>query len=240
VRHAHAVQRATLHATLLLAQNFRSAIAGTLALLACIAAASELGFSRQVGPALVAAHVARFGPGAQARLEDWVRYVARAVRDRNPAAGDPLAQIQQVNSYVNRVRFVSDLEHWGVEDYWATPSETFASGAGDCEDFSIAKYFLLKELGETVSRLRITYVRAGSIRQAHMVLAYYPRPDAEPLILDNLEDQVRPASARRDLEPVYSFNDEDLVLARSGRQASPLQVRAWRELNARLAAEARL
>jgi predicted transglutaminase-like cysteine proteinase len=212
-----------------------------LALLACLAAATELGFSRRVSASLMAAHMTRFGPAAGPRLEDWVRYVAQAARERNPAASDPLRQIQQINSYVNRVvRFLSDSEHWSAADYWATPSETFASGGGDCEDYSIAKYFLLKELGESVPRLRITYVRAGSIRQAHMVLAYYPRPDAEPWILDNLVDQVLPASARRDLEPVYSFNDEDLVLARSGRQASPSQVRAWRELIARLEAEARL
>lgn len=212
-----------------------------LALLVCIAAASELGFSRRVGPGLIAAHVARFGAEARPRLDGWVRYAAQAARERKAEAmADPLARVQQLNTFVNRVRFVSDLEHWGAEDYWATPSETYASGAGDCEDYSIAKYFLLKELGEPVSRLRITYVRASSIGQAHMVLAYYPRPESEPLILDNLQDQVKPASARPDLEPVYSFNDEDLVLARSGRRASPLQVRAWRELVARLEAEARL
>jgi len=67
-----------------------------------------------------------------------------------------------------------------------------------------------------------------------MVLAYYAAPTAVPLILDNLEDEVRPASERSDLIPVYSFNDEDLLLARPGKSAtnagSPQQIRLWRSL----------
>jgi len=92
-----------------------------------------------------------------------------------------------------------------------------ASNGADCEDFSIAKYFALKELGVPIERLRITYVKAVQLNQAHMVLAYYPAPKDEPLILDNLENGVRPASERTDLVPVYSFNDEDVLLARQGR-----------------------
>jgi len=66
------------------------------------------------------------------------------------------------------------------------------------------------------------------------VLAYYPAPGAVPLILDNLEDKVRPASERADLIPVYSFNDEDLLIAREGQSAasagSSSQIRLWRNL----------
>ena len=121
-----------------------------------------------------------------------------------------------------------------------TPAEMSASNGGDCEDYAISKYFLLKELGVPVERLRITYVKAISINQPHMVLAYYPSPGAEPLILDNLEDGVRPASERKDLVPVYSFNDEDDVIARDARKSNPLQIRAWHDLQKRLEAEARL
>ena len=106
-----------------------------------------------------------------------------------------------VNARLNRIRFVDDAVHWGQEDYWATPAESVASDGGDCEDFSIAKYFLLKELGVPVSRLRLVYVKAIRLNQAHMVLAYYARPDAEPLVLDNLDERVRAASQRTDLVP---------------------------------------
>jgi hypothetical protein len=71
-----------------------------------------------------------------------------------------------------------------------------------------------------------------------MVLAYYPSLDAEPLILDNLIGDIRPASQRPDLEPVYSFNDEDLWLANGqNRKGGSSQVRLWRELLERLARE---
>ena len=71
----------------------------------------------------------------------------------------------------------------------------------------------------------------------HMVLAYYSRPDADPLILDNLDDKVRSASNRTDLAPVYSFNEEDVVHTASGRRGTPQQIRAWRDLLERLNAE---
>ena len=150
-----------------------------------------------------------------------------------------MGELQRVNSFFNRVPFLSDLEHWKLEDYWATPVETVASNGADCEDFSIAKYFMLKELGVPVTRLRITYVLARRLNQAHMVLAYYPRPESDPLILDNLDGRVLPASQRPDLVPVYSFNDDDVLIARSGRHADPQQIRAWRGLLERLDAEAR-
>jgi predicted transglutaminase-like cysteine proteinase len=146
-----------------------------------------------------------------------------------------------VNTFFNRLPFITDLAHWGVEDYWATPAEALASNGADCEDFSIAKYFTLKELGVPIERLRITYVKAVRLNQAHMVLAYYPAQNAVPLILDNLEDKVKPASERTDLIPVYSFNDEDLLLAREGKSAasagSASQIRSWRYLLLKLEKE---
>jgi predicted transglutaminase-like cysteine proteinase len=134
---------------------------------------------------------------------------------------------------------VEDTVHWGVVDYWATPAESVGSDGGDCEDFSIAKYFLLKELGVPIGRLRMTYVKAIRLNQAHMVLAYYPRPDADPLVLDNLEDTVRPASERTDLVPVYSFNDEEVWMEARGRSGSPRQIRNWSAMIERLEQEAR-
>jgi predicted transglutaminase-like cysteine proteinase len=115
-----------------------------------------------------------------------------------------------VNDLFNRVPQISDSMHWGVDDYWATPSELVASNGGDCEDFVIAKYFALKESGISADKLRLTYVKSfqtGKIEN-HMVLAYYSTPDSEPMLLDNMQPQMLPASKRPDLLPVYEFNGE--------------------------------
>ncbi len=198
------------------------------------AAAPELGFSRSVTPGLIARHAARFGPQSRPRILGWQEFVRSIPAARRQLSGDDLALLGSVNTFFNRLPFVTDLAHWRAEDYWATPAEAVSSNGADCEDFSIAKYFALKELGVPIRNLRITYVKALSLNQAHMVLAYYPEPDAVPLILDNLEDTVKAASERSDLIPVYSFNDEDVLIARPGQRGvgagSSSQIRLWRGL----------
>lgn len=151
----------------------------------------------------------RHGGRAADAVRSWERMLS-AFR-----GGSELQKLRDVNEYFNRrLRFEDDQRNWGQNDYWATPIEAMMRGAGDCEDYSIAKYVSLKYLGVPVSKLRITYVRAkiggpgSNITQAHMVLTYYPTPDAEPLVLDNLVGEIRPASRRSDLQPIFSFNSE--------------------------------
>jgi predicted transglutaminase-like cysteine proteinase len=191
---------------------------------------AERGYTTAVSERLIEVYSARFGPEARARLEAWKRDAAQ----RKHAPAQEIVLLADVNRILNRVRFVDDRVHWGEVDYWATPAESIGSDGADCEDFSIAKYFLLKELGVPIARLRLTYVKSLKLNQAHMVLAYYERPDAEPLVLDNLEDRVRPASQRADLVPVYSFNDEEVWIEMRGRSGSPTQLRNWRALMDRL------
>ena len=191
---------------------------------------AERGYTTAVSERLIEVYSRRFGPEARARLEAWKRDAA----ERKRSSAHDAALLSDVNSMLNRVRFVDDNAHWGEVDYWATPAESIGSNGADCEDFSIAKYFLLKELGVPISKLRMTYVRAVKLKQPHMVLAYYARPDADPLVLDNLEDTVRPASQRADLVPVYSFNDEEVWIEMRGRSGSPAQLRNWRALMDRL------
>jgi predicted transglutaminase-like cysteine proteinase len=196
---------------------------------------AERGFTVAASKRLASAYAQRFGAGTETRLDAWKRYAAQR-------KGAPLSEMDllvEVNRTLNQVRFVDDAVHWREADYWATPAESVGSNGADCEDFSIAKYFLLKELGVPITRLRMTYVKAVRLNQAHMVLAYYARPDAEPLVLDNLEDAVRPASQRADLVPVYSFNDEEVWIETRGRSGSPRQIRNWSLLLERLDREAR-
>jgi predicted transglutaminase-like cysteine proteinase len=195
----------------------------------------ERGFTTAVSERLIQAYSQRFGPLAVERLQAWKRYA----RARGAAPGTERDLLDEVNRLLNRIAFVEDLAHWGEEDYWATPAESVASNGADCEDYTIAKYFLLKELGVPIARLRLTYVKSVKLNQAHMVLAYYARPDAEPLVLDNLEDRVRPASQRPDLIPVYSFNDEEVWVEMRGRSGSPQQIRNWSALIERLERERR-
>lgn len=173
-----------------------------------------------------------FGDEARERLVNWQNL-------QQLAANAPVErQLKLVNSFFNRVQFVNDIKHWGQEDYWATPVEMLATNGADCEDFSIAKYLTLKSLGVPDSQLRITYVKALELNQAHMVLAWYPTPDADPLILDNLINDIKPASQRSDLEPVYSFNGDGLWLNRVGagneRIGDPGRLTRWQDLNRRL------
>ena len=168
----------------------------------------------------------------QDRFASWAELLAKA---RTLPAGDKLAR---VNDFFNqRLRFVDDAELWGHSDYWATPMQTLARGAGDCEDFAIAKYFTLLSLGIPVERLRLTYVRArlGGALQAHMVLAYYPEPEADPLVLDNLVRAILPASRRPDLLPVFNFNSERVYQTGAGPKASGHvgQLSRWQDALAR-------
>ena len=158
---------------------------------------------------------------------------------------DDAGQLQAMNQFFNR-RVVSreDIDVWGQVDYWASPLEMLEKGAGDCEDFAIAKYFSLVALGVPTQRLRLVYVRAqlggpGGPVQAHMVLAYYAAANAEPLILDNLITEVRPASRRADLVPVFSFNSEGLWQGVGSQSAGDPTARLsrWREVLGKARAE---
>ncbi|WP_439503346.1 transglutaminase-like cysteine peptidase [Methylophaga sp.] len=147
-----------------------------------------------------------------------------------------------VNDFFNsNVLFVDDIFLWNKEDYWATPIEMLSLGAGDCEDYSIAKYFTLKQLGVDEDKLRITYVKAIDLNQAHMVLTYFENKRAIPLVLDNLINEIQPASRRQDLTPVYSFNGTGLWLAKSRgegqRVGDASRLSLWEDLAARMQAE---
>lgn len=191
------------------------------------------------------------GLGITDSLLDWVgeRY-GEAARERvgalrslmNRAEAAPeRRKLAQVNDFFNGVPYDSDANLWHQEDYWATPIEMLGIEGADCEDYAIAKYFTLRELGVPAERLRITYVKALSLNQAHMVLAYYPTPDAEPMILDNLTDRISPAGERDDLVPVYGFNGESLWLAvtrtRGEKVGQANRIKHWNRLREKLAME---
>ena len=189
-----------------------------------------------ITPEQIAKLAAQFGPVAKTRLTGWRELLTNPKYKKLSEE----EKLRVVNDFMNLTQFISDLKHWGKEDYWATPVEFLSTDGGDCEDYSIAKYFTLRALGVPDEKLRITYVKETVIyNEAHMVLAYFPTPDAEPLVLDNINPTLLPASRRTDLVPVYSFNGSGLWLAKeqTGRGqsvGSSDRIGHWRDLQARL------
>lgn len=182
----------------------------------------------------------RYGAQTENRVADW-RALLAETREL-----DVDTQLARINTFFNRtIRFADDIVVWQQDDYWASPLETMGRGSGDCEDFTIAKYTSLRLLGVPDEQLRLIYVRArlggpsSTLSQAHMVLGYYPSPDAEPLILDNLIGDILPASRRSDLQPVFSFNSAGLWVGGASRSSADPTARLsrWSRVLERMRAE---
>lgn len=181
-------------------------------------------------------HAQRMGPSALARAQVLAQEIVDAQALEEPA------RLKGINTFFNRaIQFREDRETWGQLDYWASPLEMMSRGQGDCEDFAVAKYFALMAAGVPSAKLRLVYVRAqiGAVTQAHMVLAYYRDPLAEPLILDNLLGDIRPASRRPDLSPVFSFNAEGMWQGVGASSAGDPSARLsrWRDMLTKAKAE---
>ena len=174
----------------------------------------------------------KYGKSARSRLTAWEDLI---VSDNSQT---DLEKLEKVNQFFNMMEFVDDIDHWRVKDYWATPIEFIGTQGGDCEDFTIAKYFTLKAMGIKDEKLNLTYVKSITYNVHHMVLAYYSSPGSEPLILDNIVKDIHPASKRTDLLPIYSFNGTGMWLAKQrgkGKLAgSSSQLQRWQDLVQRM------
>lgn len=193
-----------------------------------VAAAAALDVKSIIGLA-----AERYGARGKQVVTDWSELIA-ASKDLSERE-----KLDEVNNFMNRrIAFEDDIKVWGVKDYWATPLESLGRGAGDCEDYSIAKYYTLLQLGVPNSKLRLIYVRArmgssaAAPTQAHMVVGYFENPEDEPLILDNLISSIRPAARRKDLTPVFSFNSDGLWAgAGSDAKGDPTaRLSLWRDV----------
>ena len=124
-----------------------------------------------------------------------------------------MQKLEGVNNFFNDVGYLSDVKNYRKKDYWATPWEFLARDRGDCEDYVIAKYFALKYLGIDAKKLYFSYVKSTRFKAPHMVLTYFETPTSIPLVLDNNNFKIFPATQRRDLIPIYNFNGEALYVA---------------------------
>lgn len=173
----------------------------------------------------------RYGADGVVILSTWQQLVYEL--DKLPDA----KKIQVVNDFFNQnIMYRDDAALWRKSDYWATPLETLGMRAGDCEDFTIAKYITLLQLGIAQEQLRLIYVKAqiggpnSKVFQAHMVLGYYPTAESVPLVLDNLIGRIEPANQRPDLRPIFSFNSEGLWVGNAPAQHSTSRLSRWRDL----------
>ena len=172
----------------------------------------------------------KYGSSGKNRVEAWDSMIESSKNE------SLLNKIKNVNDFFNQITYKTDAAHWKQKDYWATPFEFMGTGAGDCEDYAIAKYFSLVKLGIPDDKLRITYViykKANSrFEQAHMVLTYYHKTGAEPVILDNINRRLELASKRDDLKPVYSFNASGLWQAKNkgDTRVGDNNLKSWKNL----------
>jgi len=116
----------------------------------------------------------------------------------------PEKQLASVNRYVNRFRYKLDPVNWGKKDYWAKPEEFFKR-FGDCEDYSIVKYYSLRALGWDPKQMRIVVVRDMNLRLAHAILTV--RHNGLDLILDNQIGLVVDSTRIRHYKPIYSLSE---------------------------------
>jgi predicted transglutaminase-like cysteine proteinase len=135
----------------------------------------------------------------------WPALVAKV-----KAAGDPLAEIKTANTLMNdpaQHPYIEDINNWGKTEYWATPYQ-FLKKSGDCEDYSIAKYMLLKAAGMPVENMRIVAVRLKSLGGiGHAILVVYQGDKA--LVLDNRVAPVMDERlVRNEFQPALSVNEQ--------------------------------
>jgi len=129
---------------------------------------------------------------------EWTDFLT-SIRDL-----DVMKQLDRVNDYMNKHRYILDPVNWGVRDYWESPGEFFAR-FGDCEDYSIAKYLSLRALGFPTEQLRIIILKDLNLGIFHAVLAVYI--EDRIYVLDNQLAIVVEDRRIRHYQPLYSVNE---------------------------------
>jgi predicted transglutaminase-like cysteine proteinase len=115
------------------------------------------------------------------------------------------ARIGEINRAINlSIRPVSDLALYGVDDVWSSPLATFTAGAGDCEDYAIAKLVALRAAGVELDDLRLTIFHDARRAQDHAIVAV--RLDGHWLMLDNQRLMMLEDTELRDARPIVSID----------------------------------
>ena len=169
---------------------------------------SVLGRNWAIQP--IAGSACRDRLGRDCRLAQWQTFI-----DSN-RQHDRAEQIRRVHAFINRTQYREDNVAWGRSDYWAAPGEFFARG-GDCEDYAIAKYLSLKQLGFDPRDMRILVLRDTRRRLLHAVLLL--QVGTEVLVLDNNLSEVVNWKDVPHYRPLYSVNEIDFWLHQNSGRA---------------------
>ncbi len=136
--------------------------------------------------------------GRDCGLDGWERFLDKV------GGKSRQEQMKAVNRFINKVRYREDSANWDKKDYWAAPGEFFATG-GDCEDYAVAKYYSLKHLGFPEERMKIVVLkdRSRGIHHAVLVVDW----DGETLMLDSVDNRIRPYKKAKHYQALYSINE---------------------------------
>lgn len=116
--------------------------------------------------------------------------------------------LKDINKTINHmIQYKSDMEQYGVIDYWATVNEVLNNQTGDCEDYAIVKQAFLEEAG--IKSTRFAYASMGDGKIKHAVLLY-PLLDGDWLVMDNLKDEVMRVGMRKDVSIMFVASPEDV------------------------------
>lgn len=136
--------------------------------------------------------------GESCKMQQWAGFID-SLRGL-----DRWSQIVEVNRRMNTAPYIEDVDNYGSTDYWATPAEFF-DRSGDCEDYAIAKFMTLRELGVPNEQMRIAVVHDTNLDLVHAVLVVYH--DDVAYLLDNQIEQVVRVDSVRHYRPYYSLNE---------------------------------
>lgn len=148
------------------------------------------------------------------RIAVWQKFV-KTLKNR-PAE----AQMRAVNNWFNTLPYRQDNWVYGKKDHWASMVE-FLDFSGDCEDYAIAKYLTLKQLGFDAQSLRVAMVYDVYSGTDHSFLVI--NHEGREFILDNREDTIDPRKFTRRYKPHFAFNEKTIWT-----YDSPLMARAIR------------
>lgn len=141
-----------------------------------------------------------FHPGSRLNASTtWDDFKAKA--EKLP----PMEQLKMINRFWNQWPYRLDLEVYHRPDYWAVPDE-FRTKSGDCEDYSIAKFYTLKALGFPPDQMRIVVLMETVRNVAHAVLVVYL--DGDAYVLDNLSNNVLSHTRYKSYVPQFSVNEK--------------------------------
>ena len=130
--------------------------------------------------------------------DEWARLTTRL------KGLDHRAMLDDVNRTLNAHRYVTSLDNWGTPDHWETPFE-FMRRDGQCQDYAIAKFMVLRAMGFTNDELRVLVVRDVDRNLDHAVLVAYI--DNQAGLLDSLNDNVVPLATASAYRAYYAINE---------------------------------